>query len=382
MKNFVLILNFVLLNSSDLTDEPLIPEKSFLCEQYSTSPLLYDWVPADSVSPSSQLELHLPQERSKLPECNSQCVFCLKSFLKKSFLLRHLVASHANHKGFLQHFISHGGKPEKIHHCAQCSFVTLNKNHFAQHTARHSGQKLHYCNLCSRGFNLANDLRRHKFSIHQEDVADFKSYACTKCSASFTKKCLLINHLASHEKTIKAPRLAISSGITKQNKKDLKSNHNLGFDPIPDTSPHVANTDFQIMSAQINKNMLNLQKPDLQVQSTGLELSEETKTAVENEIGKICSQCGLKAKSRANLLVHMARHQKKPLYFCEYCPWGCYLKNDLSRHIISKHPSHANPALGHVCKDCQIIFPRKDHLVKHEKTHRIASLDSALQASA
>lgn len=373
MKNFVLILSFIYLNAGSLTDEPSLPEESFLCERFSTSPLLHDSVPVDLVSPGICNLSCKSGEVSQSSETNIQCVFCLKPFLKKSFLLRHLVASHADNKGFLQYFISHGGKPEKINHCAECSFITLDKNYFAQHVARHSGKKLYYCNLCSLGFNLANDLRRHKFSIHNEYIADFKSYACTKCSASFTKKCSLINHLASHKKPIKVANLAISSGIAKKTKNNLKFNHNLGFDPIPDTSPSAANTDFQIMSAQINKNMLNLQKPDLQYQSAGLELSAETKTAVENEIGKICPQCGLKAKSRANLLVHIARHQKKPLYFCEYCPWGGYLKNDLNRHIISKHPGNVIAYQGHVCKECQLIFPRKERLVKHETIHRIPS---------
>ncbi len=381
MKNLFLIFTLCNLTASDLLDEPAFTEESYLNFGLALNPVLQDWLSDYSTSFCGQPETHLPGEVSQSPETNIQCVFCLKPFLRKSLLVRHLVANHADSKGFMEYFISHGGKPEKIHHCAQCSFITLDKNHFAQHTARHSGQKLHYCNLCSRGFNLVNDLRRHKFSIHQEDVADFKSYACTKCSASFTKKCLLINHLASHEKTIKAPSLAISSSISKKTKNNLKFNDNLGFNSIPDTSPTAANINFKITSAPISQNMLNLQKPDLQHKSTEKKLLVESKNAVENEIGKICLQCGLKAKSRANLLVHMARHQKKPLYFCEYCPWGCYLKNDLSRHIISKHPSHANPALGHVCKDCQIIFPRKDHLAKHEKTHQIASLDSALQAS-
>jgi KRAB domain-containing zinc finger protein len=372
MKNFFLILNFCLLNSSNFNGESSILDP-LVTDQLSPR-VFDDFGFDDSVLPSSRLDCYLAREIGQLPDCNSECAFCSKSFSSKKYLLRHLVSSHANNKGFLQNFIGHGGKPEKINHCSQCLFVTLDKTHLTQHIARHSGQKLHNCNLCSRGFNLVNDLRRHKFSIHHEDVADFKFYACTKCSASFTKKFLLINHMASHEKTIKAPSLAISSGIAKKTKNNLKSNHNLGFDPIPDMSLPAENTDFQIISVPIPQNVSNLQKTNLQHQSTEIKLLDGDKSSVEKkEICKICPDCGLKAKSRANLLVHMARHQKKPLYFCELCRFGCYLKNDLSRHIISKHPGNVIANQGHVCKECQLIFPRKERLVSHETIHRIAT---------
>lgn len=376
MKKLFLILIFAIIHASDILDEPSIPEESFFWEQLSPSRVLDDIGFANSVLPSSQLNLHLPSAVSQATVSNRECVFCRKSFSIKKFLLRHLVSSHANDKGFLQYFVSHGGKPEKIHHCAQCPFVTLDKNHFAQHAARHSGVKLYYCEQCSRGFNLANDLRRHKFSIHHEDVADFKSYECSKCAASFTKNKLLINHMAKHDETTKSAGLTISSGIAKQNKKDVKSKHYFKSVPIQDTSLPSVNANFQITCAPIPQNALNLKKPDLPNNSTGIKLSAENKSAVEKkEICKICPDCGLKAKTKANLLVHIARHQNKPLYFCEVCQFGCYLKNDLSRHIISKHPDKATEAKSHACNKCPKFFARKDRLSKHYKLHQITFTD-------
>jgi KRAB domain-containing zinc finger protein len=383
MKKLFLILTFAIIHASDILDEQLIPEESFLCEQLSPSRVLDDFCFANSVLPSSQLNLHLSGTVSQATVSNGECIFCLKSFARKNYLLRHLVSSHANNKGFLQHFTRHGGKPEKIHHCSKCSFTTLDKTHFAQHAARHSGEKLYYCNLCPRGFNLANDLRRHKFSIHHEDVADFKSYECSKCAASFTKNKLLINHMAKHEETTKSSLVVCK--VAKTIKKDCKLPTQATCRPRSQKSSSSKSskcTDLQKATVPIVDDSLTMKNPSLPIASKGLELLAECKSAdVKNEFYKVCPECGLSTKSNANLLVHMARHQKKPLYFCELCPWGCYLKNDLSRHIISKHPGQANPSQGHVCKDCQQIFPRKENLVKHNtKVHQITFSDFSAQS--
>jgi KRAB domain-containing zinc finger protein len=377
MKKLFLILTFAIIHASDILDEPSILEESFFWEQLSPSRVLDDFGFANSVLPSSQLNLHLPSAVSQATAINGECVFCLKSFSKKNYLLRHLVSSHANHKCFLQHFIRHGGKPEKIHHCSQCSFTTLDKTHFAQHAARHSGAKLHYCEQCSRGFNLANDLRRHRFSIHHEDVADFKSYECSKCAASFTKNKLLINHMAKHEETTKSSLVVCK--VAKTIKKDCNFALPLTYPPRSQKSSSLKSSNsigMQITFAPIADNLLGLKSSALPIVFDGLELLAERESLAE-KIGlyQVCPECGLKAKSKANLLVHIARHQKKPLYFCDFCPWKGYLKNDLSRHIISKHPGNVIANQGHVCKECQQIFPRRQQLVKHEKLHQIASAD-------
>lgn len=383
MKKLFLILTFAIIHASDLIDEPLIPEESFLTQQMALDHIRDMWIKANSVLPNYPLECRLPVGDSKATVSNGECVFCLKSFARKNYLLRHLVSSHANNKGFLQHFMNLGGNPEKIHYCSQCSFTSFDKAHFSQHLARHSGSKLYHCEQCSRGFNLANDLRRHKFSIHHEDVADFKSYECSKCAASFTKKKLLINHMAKHERPTKSSLVVCK--VAKTIKKDCKLPTQATCRPRSQKSSSSKSskcTDLQKATVPIVDDSLTMKNPSLPIASKGLELLAECKSAdVKNEFYKVCPECGLSTKSNANLLVHMARHQKKPLYFCELCPWGCYLKNDLSRHIISKHPGQANPSQGHVCKDCQQIFPRKENLVKHNtKVHQIAFSDFSAQS--
>jgi KRAB domain-containing zinc finger protein len=368
MKNLVLILAFFYSNAGNFIDEPLISEESFFTDKLSDNGMLDNWFLAESILSSPQIEWHLPSKASQSPNINFECTFCFKSFVKKTFLLRHLVSNHFKDKLFLQNFISHGGDPEKINYCDQCPFITLDKAHLAQHLARHSGQKLYFCDLCSRGFNLVNDLRRHKFSIHNKNVADFKFYSCTECSASFTRKNLLINHLAKHKEATKSDSMVSSGCIVKKIKNDLKLDSPVLLAPISHQASSLMsrqNYDFSIMS------------------SDGVELvTNSNYQGQKEEKSHICSECGLKSGNKANLLIHMARHKKTPLYFCEFCQFRCYLKNDLSRHIISKHPRQVVANQGHVCNDCKLIFPRKKQLLAHEKIHQISFLNLTNDAGA
>jgi KRAB domain-containing zinc finger protein len=184
--------------------------------------------------------------------------------------------------------------------------------------ARHNEQKLYQCDVCQKGFNLINDLKRHKFNIHN-DVLDLKLYSCNECPASFIKKATLLNHIAMH----------------------LESKKSI---------------------------LVNLKKEN------PVKIKQKQKKTYK------CQECGLTCNSRINHKIHIARHQKKPLYFCDFCSWGCYLKNDLSRHIISKHVDHAGEVFGHSCKSCNAIFPRKKQLLNHEKKHQISLSDFSSKA--
>ena len=374
MKILFLLFYFFRSSASDfmLDDQARLPESSFLhLEEPVLNRSFFDNDELFSITEAAGCnEMTLSSLLSRSTDASfvsdPYCKFCDKTYKRDFMVLRHIVSRHSHEKGFEQEFLALGGQFEKIYHCDKCSFKTLDKNYYAAHMARHNEQKLYQCDVCQMGFNLINDLKRHKFNIHN-DVLDLKLYSCNECPASFIKKATLLNHIANHLESKKSINV-VCGGVTKKPKNVPKVELQSPIDQMQDSliteSPKID------LNPAVLSILVNLKKEN------PVKIKPKKK---EKKIYK-CHECGLTCNSKINHKIHMARHQKKPLYFCDFCSWGCYLKNDLNRHIISKHVDHAGEVFGHSCKSCNAIFPRKNQLVNHEKKHQISLSGSSSKA--
>ena len=80
--------------------------------------------------------------------------------------------------------------------CAICDSNFARKVHLDDHiTQVHERKKLHKCNICSAGFSIAKELKRH-FIVHEGNTP----FKCDICQANFRSKVGLGTHIASTHK--------------------------------------------------------------------------------------------------------------------------------------------------------------------------------------
>jgi len=81
-----------------------------------------------------------------------------------------------------------------------------------------------------------------------------------------------------------------------------------------------------------------------------------------------CGECRVECVSASKLAVHMWTHTGDKPFVCAYsgCDRSFARKGDLNRH----QQAHSN-ARSHQCEECEQIFLRKTHLLRHiQSVHR------------
>ncbi|XP_041758575.1 uncharacterized protein LOC121586143 [Coregonus clupeaformis] len=125
----------------------------------------------------SHLRTHA-QPQTSGPLVQLRCRVCLKGFDSEQGLKDHLAKSHFE---------------KEFYECDACKrvFTCLTKceEHLEEHKRELAG---HVCLQCCRRFRLRRSLRRHK------ERGCVRSYRCTDCSLSFSRKNALLKHSFSH----------------------------------------------------------------------------------------------------------------------------------------------------------------------------------------
>ena len=86
---------------------------------------------------------------------------------------------------------------QKLHHCKQCGKGFPLANSLQLHQVVHSGVKAHCCDQCGSSFTTAGSLRRHKV-VHTGE----KPYQCTHCEKTFKTTFERTSHEGVHAKKL------------------------------------------------------------------------------------------------------------------------------------------------------------------------------------
>ncbi|XP_071447462.1 zinc finger protein 436-like [Hetaerina americana] len=145
------------------------------------------------------------KESSHNAERPFKCAICLKGYVQKPYLMRHIlkhteenphsceICSRAfTHYYYLRrHLLTHTN--EKRHKCEICSRAFARNSHLKIHLLIHTGEKPYQCTICTKGFTQNSDLKRHVLTHTGE-----KRHKCEICSRLFARNSHLKIHLLRH----------------------------------------------------------------------------------------------------------------------------------------------------------------------------------------
>ncbi|XP_067011386.2 zinc finger protein 60 [Anabrus simplex] len=148
-------------------------------------------------------------ESDESEERKYQCNVCLKRFIHRGSLNKHLIIHNGKKQsgekfqckicfkyfgepGSLKsHSVVHSGKRE--FKCSICNKEFLRRSNLRQHLAAHSARQFE-CPLCHKFFRYAWNLRAHE-RVHTRD----RSFECAICSKLYGSKSILKEHLMTHD---------------------------------------------------------------------------------------------------------------------------------------------------------------------------------------
>ena len=253
------------------------------------------------------------QQHKKLPH---MCKTCLKMFEKKEDLELHQVSHNSSHVcdicdrkydciGRLNYHkkLSHGPKLIK---CEICSASYSSKSLLKQHMKRH-GPKQFFCDKCSCSYFFMHQLTNH-LKTHDENSIKYK---CTVCPREYVN----LSHWKEHMK------LHDGSNFVKCD---------------------------QCSKSYSSRKALNLHK--------------KTKHVEERKF--VCQVCDKAFITKHHLKNHLICHDVKRDYKCRFCE-ATFKKND----VLKMHENVHTKERKFICDICGEHFLRRSSLRNHRLTH-------------
>ncbi|KAJ8978519.1 hypothetical protein NQ317_002423 [Molorchus minor] len=215
--------------------------------------------------------------------------------------------------------------------CDACQLCFNNKTKYLKHQNTHDNSKSFKCSECSQSFSkkihLNNHLRSH---IKEKD----KKFSCEKCGQQFLFEYLLRQHEFKHSDKKPFPCSKCSKGVLKIHMRKHTNER-----------PYVC--DLCGMSFR---------------QSADLKSHHRTHTG---EKPVLCTICGKKMSTTGQLTVHLRSHTGEKPFTCTICS-----RSFTTRTILVKHERIHTGERPYVCDVCGKAFNQSSTLKTHSKTHK------------
>ena len=217
------------------------------------------------------------------------------------------------------------------HLCAICDYATNFKDCLTDHLFVHGMGKRLKCDQCDKDFATKRNLTRHIQSIHEAK----EKFSCQSCQQKYTTKDGLKKHiLRIHQaKTIPCDECKKMFRTRELLNKHKQSVHVLKY----------------FKCCQCNTRFKN--KGDMKKHVRSIHEKEKFS----------CNVCDFVGHRKDHLKVHVESvHEKKKNWFCEACPYSCYMKG----HFISHMRIHTGEK-PFKCNKCLTQFSHITNFKRH-----------------
>ncbi|VEN41692.1 unnamed protein product [Callosobruchus maculatus] len=336
------------------------------------------------------LEKHIAARNCRLktsiPAYKHVCSQCNRAFARKENLDNHVIRIHSELP------TTHS---RKLYVCSICNYKTVKKSNYDRHTSAHSSDRQVFsCNYCSAAFTTKHNLNNHIMRKHPNTTSD-TVHKCSDCTYKTVKRNMLNKHIM-----LVHPDVASGSSFNKCTDCDATfkwryklDDHKLKKHPGSITSvTHELHECPECTYKTVRKSLFDrhimLVHPD-SASSTNKCLYCDAKfkwafnlddhivrkhpdhiSSVNRKIYK-CSECTYKTLMKGLLDSHIAAMNHDDISKCEHCTATFQKKHTLDNHIVNKHPDFIASVKRKIyqCPSCtyKTIAPRalKRHLLVH-----------------
>ncbi|XP_044742766.1 zinc finger protein 888-like isoform X2 [Chrysoperla carnea] len=242
---------------------------------------------------------------------------------------------------------------EKSHNkCRFCNLTFSSKKKLTEHKLTHDvviNKSSWECKECPAIFSSRDTLYRHMKMIHNRNSIK-KLLICDKCDEKFPNKRLLARHIRkTHPKE----------------KKEYKKNQIVNCEICGKTLKRCYLSKHMTTHGERNKLACEY-CPKIFISQETLQTHVKIYHKNSGPVCKfLCSECGLKLRSKAELSNHLITHTGERPYACDKCDKTYRTTFMLKQHISRTHLNERN----FICTFCSQAFFDKKILLNHVRRH-------------